>query len=1070
LERLIVGKAPKEYLPQLYEEKILEWWEENEIYEKVKNRMKGKPKFYFLDGPPYVTNPPHAGTAWNKILKDAIIRFKRMQGYDVRDQPGYDCHGLPIEVKVEEDLKVKRKKEIEEIIKIENFIERCKQYAIENANIQTTIFKNLGVWMDWGNPYITFKDEYIESAWWTIKKAEEKGLLQKGLKVVHWCPRCETALAGYEVTDEYRVVKDYSIYVKFPILGREKEYILIWTTTPWTLPANVAVMVHPDYYYVKAKADDEVYVLAETRCEQVFREIGKPYEILESFKGSELEGIKYKPPLLEETAVQSQLQNAHKVILSREYVSMEEGTGCVHCAPGHGEEDFEAGLKYNLPIVSPVDPAGVFTLEAGKYAGKHVAAANKDIAEDLRRKGLLLYETIIEHSYPHCWRCKTPLLLRATEQWFIKVTEFKDKLLEENEKIRWVPEWAGTKRFKDWLLGARDWVISRQRYWGTPLPIWICEKCGKRIVVESKEELKSKAVNFPKALELHRPYVDAILLRCGCGGYMRRVPDIIDVWMDSGVAGWACLEYPRVKDNFEKWWPADLVLEAHDQTRGWFYTQLVAGIVAFDRRPYEAVLMHGHTLDASGQKFSKSLGNFISPEEVIAKYGRDSIRLYELQCAVWEDFRFSWSEVEETWKVIQIIWNIFVFASLYMNLDRFSPSSLQLENLWSNMRPEDRWLISKTEGLKIYLAREMANLNVHLASRALIKYALEDVSRWYVKLVRRRFWQERESLDKKAAYSALYYALKNWLILSAPFMPFICEKLYQTVIKPAETKALESIHMYEIPKPNVKWLDPTLEEEMEILKEITSAAASARQSLKIKLRQPVYRVIVITDNPGVRKAVEKLKNIVLEQANAKKLEVISVGEEKKLKEVTVTPKYEALGPAFKAETPIIADAIKMADGKAIFESFRKAGSFELAIGEKRFNITPDMVSFKEEMPKNFALGTFSQGRVYVDATLPKALLEEGLVRDVVRRLQEMRRTMNLPVDGFVTAYILTPAKMEKTWLEKRRDYIKEEIRAKRLYLLERGEKKPKVEFEKTWIINGKPYEMGLKLLTQSGSN
>ncbi len=1064
MKNLVVGEVPKGRSSQEYEEETMSWWDENHIYEKVKTLIKDGSKFYFLDGPPYVTNPPHVGTAWNKILKDLVIRFKRMRGYNVRDQPGYDCHGLPIEVMVEERLGVKTKKEIEERIKIENFIEKCKEYAKDNLEKQTTTFKNLAIWMDWNNPYVTFENEYIESVWWTIKRAEEKGLLQKGLKVVHWCPRCETALAGYEVTDEYRLVKDHSIYVKFPISGREREYILIWTTTPWTLPANVAIMVNPEATYVRVKADDETYILAEARSRFVFEQTGKSYTVLQKFNGKELEGLKYDPPLRDEVLIQSQLKDAHKVVLSREYVSMEEGTGCVHSAPGHGEEDFEVGLEYNLPVVCPVDSKGSFTSEAGEYAGAYVADANKAILDDLKKKGLLLAETLIEHSYPHCWRCKTPLILRATDQWFLKVTELKEKLLETNDEIVWVPDWAGKKRFRDWLLGVRDWVISRQRYWGAPLPVWICESCGERIVVGSIEELTQRAINLPSSLDLHRQCVDAIKLRCNCGKEMKRVPDIVDVWIDSGIASWASLGFPKNKNWFEKWWPADFIVEAHDQTRGWFYSQLGTGLVAFGESPYKCVLMHGHTLDAQGERMSKSRGNFVSPEDVVARYGRDALRLYVTQCTVWDDFRFSWDTVEDTWRALQVIWNAFGFASLYMNLDGFAPGKWPLQKVWKHMRPEDKWLVSKTESLRLLVTREMDGLNVHLPARALVQYAVEDLSRWYIKLVRRRFWLEKESMDKMAAYSVLYHALKNWLVLSAPFIPLMAEKLYQVMIRPAERNAPQSVHMIPYPLPNMELVNPMLEEEMEVVKEVVGATASARQTLKIKLRQPVYRAFVVTDNPVVKKAIEDLERIVFEQANAKKFEFISIDEEERLKEITAKPKYEAIGPVFKAETKKVVEAIQSSDGREISESFRKNGFYKFSLDGKDVRITPEMVSFKEEMPEDFAVGTFSQGRVYVDASIPSALMQEGLVRDVVRRLQEMRREMNLPVDAYVAAVVVAPSEKYRKWLERSKDYIKEEARAKRLFLSKKGQKTVKMDLQKVWIINKDRYEMGLRLI------
>jgi isoleucyl-tRNA synthetase len=1064
LDKGIVGVVPKDYLPQKYEEEIMNFWELNHIYEKTKSRLIGKPKFYFLDGPPYVTNPPHVGTAWNKTLKDVVMRFKRMQGYDVKDQPGYDCHGLPIEVKVEEDLNVKSKKDIEEKIGIEKFIEKCKNYAIENIDKQTAIFKNLGIWMDWKNPYVTYKNDYIEAIWWTIKVANEKGLLKKGLKVIHWCPRCETALAGYEVTDEYRLVKDNSIYVKFPLKNKEKEFILVWTTTPWTLPANLAIMVNPNATYVKVKVEDEVYILAEERCEPVFNEIMKPYEVILKFLGKELEGLEYTPPLLDEVPIQSKIKNAHKVILSEEFVSTKEGTGCVHVAPGHGEEDFIVGMKYELPVICPVNSSGIFTEEAGKYSGKKVNDANSEIIEDLKKKNLLLYSTLVEHPYPHCWRCKTPLILRATEQWFLSVTSFKHRLLEENEKILWIPEWAGTKRFKDWLLGARDWVISRQRYWGAPLPIWICEKCGNKKVIGSIEELKNEAINFPENIDLHRQCVDKIFLKCNCGGLMKRVPDIIDVWVDSGVASWASLNYPKKVDEFKKLWPADLIIEAHDQTRGWFYSQLGVSIITFNSTPYKSVIMHGHTLDALGQKMSKSLGNFISPEDVIIKYGRDALRFYELQCTLWEDFRFSWNALEDVFRSIKIIWNVFSFASLYMNLDKFSPNDWPLEKIWNSLRLEDKWLISKVEGLKLIVTKNLENYQIHLAARALNEFMIEEISHWYIRIVRRRFWQEKRSIDKMAAYATLYYALRNWIILAAPFIPFLTEKIYQTMIRPTELLSEESIHMEKWPKPNLKWIDNDLETKMSIVKEIVAATASARQAKKIKLRQPISQTIVVSNLPAVKNAIESLKPIILEQANTKSIEILTLDEEEKLKKITPIPNYQSLGPIFRAKTEEIANSLKKIDGKIILESFRLNGYYELKINNESFKITPEMISFKEEMPEDFSVGNFSNGRVYVNTRISEELIKEGFVREVIRRLQEMRKRMDLPVEAYISAYVAVSGDKERSWLISNKNYIKEEVRIKKLIIPKVIKKiKQKMDFEEEWNIDGRICKMGIKV-------
>ncbi|WP_455364133.1 isoleucine--tRNA ligase [[Eubacterium] cellulosolvens] len=1059
----VVGKVTKNYAPAVFEEEILKFWQGAEIYRKVKTRSEKNEKFYFLDGPPYVTNPPHVGTAWNKILKDVIIRYKRMRGYNVRDQPGYDCHGLPIEVKVEEDLHIKSKKEIETEITVEKFIDRCKTYALENADKQTAIFRDLGIWMDWDNPYMTLEKEYMESVWWTIKKAAEKGLLEKGLKVVHWCPRCETALAGYEVTDEYREVKDHSIYVKFPVENNTS--ILIWTTTPWTLPANVAVMVHPDEKYVQVESMGEHYILAEKRCEAVFKAKGDDYKIVKRFSGKELEGMKYHSPLRQEVVIQRIPDNPHIVVLSREYVSMSEGTGCVHTAPGHGEEDFEVGKEKSLPAFSPVDGSGRFTEEAGKYRGAHVRDMNLEIIKDIKQNDALFMETLIEHSYPHCWRCKTPLLMRTTEQWFIKISSFKERMIKENSKVYWAPEWAGSKRFADWLKGARDWVISRQRFWGVPLPIWVCDQCGRTQVVGSSSELESKAGLQKPIPDLHRQVIDAIQLKCGCGGTLSRIPDIIDVWLDSGAASWASLGYPIKLEGFKVWWPADAITEAHDQTRGWFYTQLGASVLCFEKAPYKAVLMHGHTLDPVGQKMSKSMGNFIAPEEVVKKFGRDALRLSLLQMTTWEDSRFSWEKIEETYRNLQIVWNVLSFASLYMNLDKFHPPNILLAKI-ENMRTEDRWLLSRTEKLKADITRALDRFEVHIASRQLIEFAIEDLSHWYIRTVRRRFWQEKDSPDKVAAYTALYYALQTWMHVAAPFIPFFTEKAYREFILPAEPGNLESLHLNKWPSVLQKWVDEKLETMMKDVREVTDAVVSARQALKIKLRQPVGKLLIFTEKE-VKRSLQGLEDLLLFISNAKRIEYLNVETAAEIEKLSLSPKYNVIGPVYKRDASRIGEELRRLDGQKVLDMIDAQGFYQLKIGSTTYKITPAMIICKEEMPAGYSKGSFSKGRVYIEAKLSDDLIAEGFVRDIIRRVQEMRRLMDLPVDAYISVVLRCPEPRFKNWLTQNQDFLKEEIRATQLTVLKSGEKISNRDlFKKSWQIEGDNFDIGIRWIRE----
>lgn len=1050
----VIGEIPKDYDAKGFEKEIFEFWEKEKIPEKA--RLKGNQKFYFLDGPPYVTNPIHVGTAWNKSLKDAYIRYFKMRGYQVRDQPGFDMHGLPIEVMVEKKLGIKTKKEIE-ALGIENFVNACKKFALENLKVATSQFQNLGVWMDWDRPYRTLDNSYIESVWWLIKRADERGLLEKGNKIVHWCPRCETVLAGYEATDEYREVEDDSIYVKFRLEGKEKDYIVIWTTTPWTLPANVAVMVNPDFMYAKVKVGDETYIVAEERVGAVFMD--EKYEVVERIPGSKLSGLRYVPPLLEEVPKQRELSPAHFVVLSDLYVTLEEGTGCVHTAPGHGEEDHEVGEVYGLPDFCPVDERGRFTADGGKYAGKEVREANKEIIEDLKRKGLLLKMEKTRHRYPHCWRCKTPLILRIASQWFIKVTEIKERMLEENEKVEWVPEWAGKARFGNWIKNAKDWVISRQRYWGVPLPIWVCGKCGKHDVIGSFSELKEKAIDKIGEIDLHRPWVDYIKIRCTCGHEMERVNDVADVWMDSGSASFASLHYPSEPKEWEKWWPVDMILEGHDQTRGWFYTLMVCGIIAFDSVPYRRVLMHGFTIDQDGRAMHKSLGNVVYPEEVIEKYGRDTLRWYELGCTTWEDLKFTWKSVEETSRFMGILWSTFYFASLYMSLDKFSPEEYSLSKVSGWLKDEDRWILSRLEHLIKNVTESMNGLRVFEAVRELEYFMKEELSRWYIKLIRKRTWTETEDPDKIAAYATLYEVLFNYLKMVAPIAPFVSEKIYQGMFRTRSEMPI-SVHMLEWPSFDDKWLAPELEEEMQIVKEIIEASYSARQSARIKTRQPLRRLMVVSKDESVIRAISRLKRIVLDQANVKEVEVLSPDEEEKMKEIKLVANPSIIGPIFRGKTKTVAEIIGRMDGREVLRNLREGKAVIFEVDGEKFELKKEYVTIQESVPENYKGAGCRFGTVYIDTTKDKDLMAEGLMRDVIRRIQEMRKRAALKVDAYIKVWVGVPSEEVKGLIMDKIKEISTEVRAKEMYVsigsIERG------AYKDEWQIDGEEFFIGIE--------
>ncbi|MET1101697.1 MAG: isoleucine--tRNA ligase [Pyrodictiaceae archaeon] len=1026
--RRIVGG----YDPHRVESEVKRFWEENNIYKKVKEMLKGKPTLYFLDGPPYPSSDvPHAGTAWNKVLKDSLLRFWRMNGYNVIDTPGYDCHGLPIEVAVEKKLGVKVKREIESRIGVERFIEECRRMVEENIRGLTHWFKELGVFMDWDNPYLTMRDEYIEAAWWLIKKAHERGLLERDKRIVYWCPRCGTTLAEYEV--EYREIEDPSIYVKFPIRARENEYLLVWTTTPWTLPANTFVMAHPEAIYVKVRVGDEYLILAKPRLHEVMEEAGvSNYEVVDEFPGRILEGLEYIHPLSEVVPAQKRLEKYHRVYLFPEYVSLYEGTGLVHSAPGHGFEDFEAAKRLGIEeIVSPIDDEGRFTEEAGRYTGIPAREANKLIIEDLKKKGALFHASIVKHRYPVCWRCKTPTLLRATTQWVIKVTKLKDRLREESRKARWIPGWA-YERLSFMIDNLQDWVLSRQRYWGTPLPIWQCPHCGYTLVVGSIEEMEKYGGRRPK--ELHKPWIDEVTLRCPkCGHEMKRVPDVADVWFDSGVSFYASLGHPEKKRSllYEKRFKAKFITEGHDQTRGWFFSLLRAGVIGFNEIPYENVLVHGFMLDEKGREMHKSLGNYVATDEILRRAGADVFRLWVLQNTIWEDAKFSWKALDEARSVLNVAWNVFVFASTYMELDRFSPKEHSLEKYWEHLRPEDKWILSRTYRIINEATRDFMEYRVHEAVKKLASFIIEDVSHWYVRLIRRRVWVEEETADKYAAYATLYNVLKTWLIAISAITPFFAEKLYQEFVRPSDPSAKESIHMEEWPKPPRNWEDRRIEEYMKVVREVLEAVAALRMKARLKLRQPIRRVMVFTEDKRVIEAISRLKDILLYTANAKEVEVVEPKRMEEYVTYVVEPIYSTIGPEFKALSKSIFRYLEE-NGDKVARDILSKGYHEAIIEGTKIRLEERHVKITPSYKAGYYAKTLDWGSIVIDTTLSEREIAEGFARDVVRRIQYMRKEMNLDIEDKIRITIIVADKEYADYIEMFRDYIMGETRATKL--------------------------------------
>ena len=1021
----MISEVEGQYKAQDVEKQVREFWQSADVYNKVRAQRKGGKKFYFVDGPPYTTGNIHMGTAWNKVIKDSILRYRSMNGFHVKDTPGWDMHGLPIEVKVEESFGFKNKKDIEEY-GVAKFIDRCKEFALRQKDDMTNQFKALGAWMDWKDPYMTLKNEYIEAAWWALKRANERGLLEKGLRVVNWCPRCETAIADAEV--EYWDETDSSIYVKFPVEEETNTYIIIWTTTPWTIPANVGVAVNPTFEYSKVQAIKgdghvDILIMASDLVESVLREGRyKDYEVVGKLSAEEMKGLRYRHPLVDLVPRQSRIRHG---VYTADFVTA-ENTGCVHIAPGHGLEDFELGMDNQMDIFCPVGENGRYTDEAGeKYEGKYVKEADGEVILDLAERGLLLANGKITHRYGHCWRCKTPIIYIATSQWFLKISDLRQQMLDEVAKVTWYPEWAGSARFSDWISGARDWCISRQRYWGIPLPIWICNACGKKEVIGTQAELEEKSgVKVP---DLHRPDVDSILIDCPCGGKMKRSPDVFDVWFDSAVASWATLHFPRVKESFDEWWPADFITEGHDQTRGWFYSQLGASMVSFGRAPYKSVLMHGFTLDEQGRKMSKSIGNVVNPGEVIDKFGADTLRLYVLGAnAPWEDLHFGWEAVENVHRMLNIFWNAYRFPLPYMVLDNFDASKAGLSNYKDRLRSEDRWILSRVNTLVEEVNKSMESYELQRIVRAINEFVREDLSRWYIQLVRPRTWIEQDNPDKLAAYATIYEVMVTLCKVTAPFIPFLSEMIYQNMVRGLNPSAPESVHMCDWPKARQDLIDKKLEKSMALVREISEAASNARQKAGRKLRWPVSEIIV-APAAGAEVNLEGLLNVLKSQTNSKGITALAPGKKPHMN-LEVIPVPKAIGPAFKGDAGKVIGALKgvnPAEAAEIKEQLDASGKTQA----KGFEITDDMVTFKETPPENLSSANFSQGTIYVNTALTPELEAEGYSREVIRRIQDMRKEMDLNVEDQIKVGVSVDKENALKLLQGRKDYIANEVRA-----------------------------------------
>jgi isoleucyl-tRNA synthetase len=1036
-----------QYTPEDVESEVNAYWEETDAYEAAREAHADDPPFFFVDGPPYTSGQMHLGTAWNKTLKDAIIRYKRMTGHRVTDRPGYDMHGLPIEVKVEEELGFDSKKDIEEY-GMEPFIEECKSFAQRNREKMDDDFQSIGVWMDWDDPYTTISPEYMEATWWAFQRVHENGLVEQGKRSINQCPRCETAIADNEV--EYHEIESPSIYVKFPLREREG-HLVIWTTTPWTIPANTFVAVDGEMTYQRVRATrdghEDVLWIAEPVVEEVLKK-GRyqDYEVEDEATGEEMVGWEYDHPLVEEVPDHVDSEGTQQVYTA-EYVEADR-TGLVHSAPGHGQEDFERGSELGLEIFCPVSSNGEFAEAAGEYAGTFVRDANDDIIDDLEEHGLLLSHDTHEHRYGQCWRCDTDIIFLATDQWFITVTDVKDELLDNIEDSEWHPQWARDNRFRNFVEDAPDWNVSRQRYWGIPLPIWVpADESGPFgeediVVVGTREELAERVDQDvdPDEIDLHRPSVDGLTITED-GTTYERVPDVFDVWIDSSVATWGTLDYPGEEAAFEELWPADLIVEAHDQTRGWFWSQLGMGTAALGEIPYEEVLMHGFANDKHGRKMSKSLGNIVTPEEAIDRAGRDPLRTYLLshdQQGV--DLSFEWDGLADIESTLNIFWNVFRFPLPYMELDGYDPAEADLDD--GELTVVDEWALSRLQTVEAEMAEAWADYEIDEALNALLEYVTEDVSRFYVKAIRERMWEEEDSASKRGAYATLSTILTESIRLIAPFAPYLAEQMYQHLDGSATT-----VHELSYPEADDSLRDPELEANMTVLRSVEEAAANARQQGGRKLRWPVPRVVVESQDEDVTEAVESLSALLTERVNAREVQVVSEFDELVSR---AEPKMSVIGPEFGGDAQKIMEAV---EGKR-----REEIEGGVDVDGDVIELGDEMVEYRAEPPENVSAADFEGGTVYVDTSLTDEIESEGYARDIVRRVQEMRKQLDLDVEESIRTSLSVDDERVRAFVDEHREFIAEETRTSEF--AEDGE----FDLVEEWDVEGVAVTIGIERL------
>ena len=1026
------------------EAEVLKFWKENDIANKCISNREGCDTFTFYDGPPTANGKPHIGHVLTRVIKDMLPRYQSMKGKKVLRKAGWDTHGLPVELEVEKLLGLDGKEQIEKY-GIEPFIKKCRESVWKYKGMWEEFSDVVGFWADMEHPYITYENDYIESVWWALNEIWKKGLLYKGHKVVPYCPRCGTPLSSHEVAQGYKDVKERSAMVKFKAKDEDNTYFLAWTTTPWTLPSNLGLVVNPEVDYVKVSYEGQNLIMAEALVESVFANKEGEHPVLERFKGKALEYREYEPlyPYAE-----GKIKKKAFYVMCDGYVTTSDGTGIVHTAPAFGEDDARVCRAYDMPFVQFVDAKGNMT-EDTDWPGTFVKDADPLILDDLKAAGKLFKAPKFEHSYPHCWRCDTPLIYYARESWFIKMTAVKEQLIANNNTINWIPDAIGKGRFGEWLEHVQDWGISRNRYWGTPLNVWECS-CGYQHSIGSIAELKSMSDNCPEDIELHRPYIDAVTIKCPeCGGEMKRVPEVIDCWFDSGSMPFAQWHYPfENKEIFAERYPADFISEAVDQTRGWFYSLLAISTLLFDNASYKNVIVLGHVQDKDGKKMSKSKGNAVDPMDALRKHGADAIRWYFYEnSAPWLPNRFHDDAVQEGQrKFMGTLWNTYAFYVLYANIDNFDATKYELE--YDKLSVMDKWLLSRLNTLIKAVDNNLANYKVTETAKVLQDF-VDELSNWYVRRSRERFWGKDMNQDKINAYMTLYTALTTVVKLAAPMVPFITESIYRNLVCSVDDKAPISVHLCDFPVANEAFIDTELEAEMELVLEIVVLGRAARNASNIKNRQPIGNMYVKAD----RQLDDFFKEIVASELNLKAVSFKDDMEE--YLSYSFKPQFKVLGPKVGKQIGEVKAALAGINGHAAKAELESTGKLKLTLKSGEVELLPEDVDITMSQTEGFATQRYGNVTIALETTLSQELIEEGFVREIISKLQTMRKENGFQVVDHITVYAAGNDKLVDI-MSRNEDFLKKVVLAdKVVYGSTEG-------FVKEWNINGEDITLAVK--------